>query len=79
MPKTDTAESLDLPPVPSATDLVESEGRREVTLSLDLRLQIRDFLLRGGNGIGAGDKAARRRILAGDHNECSRELGGVAN
>jgi hypothetical protein len=34
---------------------VEREGRREVPVSLDLRLQIGDLLLRGGNGIGAGD------------------------
>jgi hypothetical protein len=27
----------DLPPVPGAADLVESEGRREVPLSVDLR------------------------------------------
>ena len=31
--------------------------------SLLLRLQIGDLLLRGGNGIGTGDKAARRRFL----------------
>src|SRR5881409_1338867 len=30
---------------------VESEGRREVPLRVDLRLQIGDLLLRGGNGI----------------------------
>ena len=57
---------------------VESEGRREVPLSVDLRLQIDDLLLREGNGIGAGDKAARRRLLAADLDECSRELGRVA-
>ena len=39
---------------------VESEGRREVPVSVDLRLQIGDLLHRGGNGIGAGDKPARR-------------------
>ncbi len=29
-------------------------------------------------GNGTGDKAARRRLLAADHDECSRELGRVA-
>jgi hypothetical protein len=55
-------------PFPGVAELVESEGRREVPLSVDLRLQIGDLLLRGGNGIGAGDKAARRRLLAGGQN-----------
>ncbi len=44
-------------------------------MRVDLRLQISDLLLNEGNGIGAGDKAARRRLLAADHDECSRELG----
>src|SRR5207247_5117811 len=56
---------------------VESEGRREVPVGLDLRLQIGDLLLRGGNGIGAGDEAARRRLLAPNDDERSRELGGI--
>jgi hypothetical protein len=33
---------------------------------LDLRLQVGDSLFRGGDGIGAGDEAARRSFLAGD-------------
>src|SRR2546428_1531968 len=53
----------DLLHVPGAADLIESEGRREVPVSLDLRLQIGDLLLRGGNGIGTGDKAVRRWFL----------------
>src|SRR6266852_3470329 len=57
---------------------VEGEGRREVPLSVDLCLQIGELLLRGGNGIGAGDKAARRWLLVADPDECSRELGRVA-
>lgn len=32
-------------------------------MRLDLRLQIRDLLLGGGDGIGAGDKPARRLIV----------------
>src|SRR5207247_10059143 len=56
---------------------VESEGRREVPVGLDLRLQIGDLLLRGRNGIGAGDEAARRRLLAPNDDERSRELGGI--
>src|SRR5207245_8385035 len=57
---------------------VESEGRREVPLSVDLRLQIGDPLLRRGNGIGAGDEAARRWLLARNDDERSRELRRVA-
>src|ERR1700730_5987345 len=57
---------------------VVSERRREVPLSVDLRLQIGDLLLRGGNGIGAGDKASRRWLLARNDDERSRELRRVA-
>ena len=57
---------------------VEGERRREVPVRVDLRLQIGDLLLGGGDGIGAGDEAARRRLLAGDRDERSRELGRVA-
>ena len=39
---------------PSGELSVESEGRREVPVGVDLRLQIGDLLLREGNGIGAG-------------------------
>ena len=47
-------------------------------MRLNLRLEIRDLLLGGGNGIGARDEAARRGLLAADPDECSRELGRVA-
>src|SRR5258707_789327 len=57
---------------------VESEGRREVPVSVDLCLQIGDHLLRSGHGIGAGDETARRRLLARNDDERSRELGRVA-
>src|SRR6185295_14630270 len=57
---------------------VEGEGRREVPVGVGLRLQIGGRLLGGGNGVGAGDEAARRRLLAGDHDERPRELGRVA-
>src|SRR5438874_9590572 len=57
---------------------VESQGRREVPVRVDLPLQLRDLLLRGGNGIGAGDEAAWRRLLARDGHERSRELRRVA-
>src|SRR5580700_3673937 len=53
---------------------VESERRREVPVSVDLRLQISDLLLRGGNGIDAGDKASRRWLRARNDDERSREL-----
>lgn len=57
---------------------VESEGRREVPVGVDLRLQIGNHLRRGGHGIGAGDETARRRLLARNDDERSRELGRVA-
>src|SRR5712671_520380 len=57
---------------------VEIEGRREVAVSGDLRFQIGDLLLRDGNGIGPGDKAARWWLLARNNDECSRELSWVA-
>ncbi len=50
----------DLPRSFCGLELVESERGREVAVRIDLRLQIGDLLLRGGDGIGAGDKAARR-------------------
>jgi hypothetical protein len=43
---------------------VESERCRVIPVCLDLRLQIGNLLLGGGNGIGAGDEAARRSFLA---------------
>src|SRR6185295_1053812 len=57
---------------------VERKGRREVPVSVDLRLQVGDFLLRGGNGIGARDKSERRWLLPGNHDERPRELRRVA-
>jgi hypothetical protein len=49
--------------------LVEREGRRELSVRLDLRLQIGNLLLGSGDGIGAGDEAARRRLLARNRDE----------
>src|SRR2546426_1203876 len=46
---------------------VESERRREIPLSVDLRLQIGDPLLRGGNGIGASDKDRKSTRLNSSH------------
>ena len=43
-------------------------------MRLDLRLQISDFLLGRGNGIGAGDETARRLFLARIRDERTREL-----
>jgi hypothetical protein len=57
--------------------LVEIEGCREVPVRLDLRFQFSDSLLRGGNGVGACDKAARRWLLARDRDERLREFLGV--
>src|SRR6267378_2248025 len=53
---------------------VEIEGGREIPVRVDLRLQIRDFLFRGGNGIGARDETARRRLLARNPDERTCEL-----
>jgi hypothetical protein len=43
-------------------------------MRLDLRLQISDFLLGRGDGIGAGDETARRLFLARNRDERTREL-----
>jgi hypothetical protein len=47
-------------------------------MRLDLRLQISDLLLGGGDGIGAGDEAARRWFLVRNRDERARELRRVA-
>ena len=47
-------------------------------MSINLRLEIRDLLLRSTDCVGTGDEAARRRLLARDGDERSRELGRVA-
>src|SRR5438105_7594931 len=57
---------------------IERQRGGEAAERLDLRLQIRDLLLRGANGIGARDEAARRWLLARNGDERSRELRGVA-
>src|SRR5580765_5634701 len=57
---------------------VESERRRELTVSVDLRLQIGDDLLCGGDGVRAGDEAARRGVLARNDDQRSRQFRRVA-
>ena len=57
---------------------VESERRREGSIGIDIPFQLGNLLLRGGDGIGAGDEAARRRLLAGNRDERACELGRVA-
>ena len=57
---------------------VESERRREVPVSVDLRLQIGDHLVRGGKRIGTGDKTERLWLSASNGDECSGELCRVA-
>jgi len=59
-------------PTSSNASEVDSVAER-----VDLRLQIGDLLFHGGNGIGVGDKAARRRLLARNDDERSRELGQI--
>jgi hypothetical protein len=44
----------------SALLVVEREGRREVSICIDLRIQICDLLLRSADGISCGDEPARR-------------------
>src|SRR5437667_5622709 len=61
-----------------AGGLVERERRGQLVVGVDLRLEIGDLLLGKGNGIGAGDEAARRRLLASDPDERSRQLGRIA-
>jgi hypothetical protein len=67
----------DLASVADAPNLIERERGRQVAERVDLRLQIGDLLFRGCNGIGVGDKAARRRLLARNDDERSRELGQI--
>jgi hypothetical protein len=57
---------------------VECERRRQFPVCLDLRFQIGDLLLGVGDGIAAGDEAARRRVLVGNRDQCARELRRVA-
>src|SRR5437899_4584292 len=58
--------------------LVERGRRGQLVVGVDLRLEIGDLLLSEGDGIGAGDEAARRRLLASDPDKRSRELGRIA-
>ncbi len=58
--------------------LVERERRGQFVVGVDLRLEIGDLLLGEGDGICAGDEAARRRLFAGDPDERSCELGWIA-
>ena len=62
---------------PAGEPSVECQGRRELPLSVDLRCQIGDLLLRSGNGVSAGDEAARRWFLARNGDERSRKLGRI--
>src|SRR5207245_11061613 len=61
-----------------AGGLVERERRGQLVVGVDLRLESGDLLLGKGNDIGAGDEAARRRLLASDPDERSRQLGRIA-
>jgi hypothetical protein len=49
-------------------------ARQHPVTGLDLRLQVGDLLLRGGNSVGAGDKSTRRvhRAASRDHVEVTR-------
>ena len=63
----------------SLLDLVSCERGRQVAIGVDLLLEVLHLLLGDGDGIGAGDKAARRGLLVGDRDERLRELGRVAS
>ena len=54
------------------------QSHREVAVGVDLRLEIGDFLLGGGDSIGAGDEAARRLCFARDRDQRLGEPGRVA-
>src|SRR5438445_1877139 len=58
--------------------LVERERLGQLVIGVDLRFEIGDLLLGEGDGIGAGDEAARRRLLVRIADERSRELGRIA-
>ena len=58
--------------------IVVRQRRREVAVGVDLHLKIGDLLLDEGDGIGAGDEAARGLLFARDLDQRLCELGGVA-
>src|SRR5687767_4139070 len=58
--------------------LLESEGRRQLAMSLGLRHQVGGYLLRGGHGVGSGDESPRRWVLARDGEKRLRQLGRVS-
>ena len=57
---------------------IECQRDRQVAVRLDLPLQIRNLLLRGSDGIGTGNEAARRWHLATDGDKRTRKFGRVA-
>jgi hypothetical protein len=61
---------MDVRPHASQRTPSRTRGRRESSVRLNLRLQIGN--LGSGDGIGAGDEAARRRLLARNRDERAR-------
>jgi hypothetical protein len=57
---------------------VEREGGRQVAVGGDLLLQVADLLLGDPERGGAGDEAARRRLLGRDRHQRPAELGRIA-
>src|SRR5690349_2685470 len=58
--------------------VVECQRRRELAVRVDLGLKIGHLLLGGGNGIGAGDEAARWLLFIRDRDQGLGELRRVA-
>ena len=58
--------------------VVERERRQQVAVGIELRLELGDLLLGDGDGIGPGNEAAWRRLLADDRQQRPGKLARVA-
>ena len=67
-----------LAPLVAPRALVEGQGRRELAVGVNLRLQIRELLLGTRNRVRTGDESPPRRRLARDGQKGLRSLRRVA-